>query len=141
MRRALVLGLLLVRCDAPKPPEARLVVEAHEALWEARRGSFEARADRLEALRALALRDPDVASVRDACVSLHATMLEADRLTQEARARVDAFEATLPAERDREETARIAELLGRSHGALRRSEEVRSDCLRGIQRLEEKERR
>lgn len=111
------------------------MVEAHEALSD---GSLDAeeRKEKLEALRRLPLREERAQRVREACVTLHESLLEGSRLTAEARARVDAFEA-IPAEaRDADEGAAIAELLARSHRALRRSEEVRDACLRGIQTLE-----
>jgi hypothetical protein len=63
-------------------------------------------------------------------------MIEADGLTREARERVDAYEAVPAPEREAKEGAEIADLIGRSRRALRRSEDARDACLRGVLSLE-----
>jgi hypothetical protein len=138
VRSALLLAsiaLAAAACEAPKPPESKLVIQAVEALRDGRL-STEDRERRLAELRALPLRDPQAARVRDACVTLHEAIIEADGLTREARERVDAYESVPAAEREAKEGAEIADLIGRSHQALRRSEDARDACLRGVLSLE-----
>ena len=131
--------VLALGCDALKPSEARAVLALHEALSELEL-SDEARETKLTELRALPVEDAEVARVREACVNLYDAMREADRHTAEARVRVDAYEATPKEARDPGEGEAIAALLGRSHEALRRAEDVREACLKGIQTLERRER-
>jgi hypothetical protein len=131
---AIALAALVFGCDPPRAPEARLVVQSDQALRD-RELSFEEREARLAELRALPLQGEQQVKVRDACVTLHEALMEADRLTKEARARVDAYEGVPESERDAREGREIAALLGRSHAALRRSEEVRDECIRGIETL------
>jgi hypothetical protein len=135
VRATVVICVALVfGCDPPRAPEARLVIQSDEALRD-RELSLEEREVRLAELRSMPLKGEKRVKVRDACVGLHEALLEADRLTKAARARVDAYERVPGPERDPKEGAEIASLLGRSHAALRRSEMVRDECIRGIETL------
>src|SRR5690554_5477356 len=133
---ALMLSFLLTVpfCGRTEASEGEVLHELLSGLEDSEL-SVSAREERLEAIRALKLNEPEVRATRDACVKLHSSLFEAEKATREATPRLEALEKLPAEERTLSEEEAIRALLVRSHEALREAEGHREECLNGMMRL------
>jgi hypothetical protein len=118
-----MLAMAGIRCDCgdSRAQQARALLERIGALDL--RAPADQRARQIERLRALSLRDPELAGVRDACALAHAGLLAAESEQTDARRRLDrAGDAGVLRELELASIAtavqRAGERLRDAHGAL-----------------------
>lgn len=110
--------------------EARLFLERYDNVG---RGDDDNRAERVERLRELPILDDEVRRVRDRCVEVQRSVIRAQALMDEARARVEALEDAGAATPEARQA--IEALLARASAATEAVERGRNACLDGVSRL------
>jgi hypothetical protein len=97
------------------------------------RASFEVRAQQIDALRSLPLREPALHELREQCVKAHAGLLAAERQQVAARQRIDSAEDA--GRRDQAELAAIAAQLSQAANLLRAAHAALPECERRARNL------
>jgi hypothetical protein len=97
------------------------------------RASFESRAQQIDALRRVQLREPALSQLRERCVQAHAGLLAAERQQLDARTRIERAEDA--GQRDAAEIASIAAQLAQAAESLRTAHAALPECERRAREL------